>query len=78
MKSVISSDAAGPTFIGGLHDALKCSKVLFPTLNIWSVLGAQAFCIILLPSCLRAAIEKAESLLAVCRLLGHLSGISVY
>ena len=52
MKSATSSDEAGPTFTGGSHDALNCSKLLFPTSNIWSVLGAQAFFIILLPSCL--------------------------
>ena len=78
MKLVISTEVAGPDLDGEWHDALNCLKLLFPTSNIWSVLGAHALCISLLLSCFRAAIEKEESLLAVCRLLGHLIGRYVY
>ena len=78
MKLVISSEVAGPNLDGEWPDALNCSKLLFPTSNIWSVLGAHALCISLSLSCFRAAIGNAESLLAVCRLLGHLTGRSVY
>jgi hypothetical protein len=72
MNLFISRLFAGPCLAGGFLVFLKCSKLLLPTSNIRSVLGAHDFSISLSVSWSKAAIEMAESLLAVCRLLGHL------
>jgi hypothetical protein len=71
MNLVISNVEAGPFLDGDCIVSLKSSKLLFPTSNICSVLGAHARCTSLSVSWSKAAIRMEVFLLGVFLLMGH-------